>query len=134
MIKILITLCLVAVVVCQNNVVKDKLKEILGKHKDECLEQSKAEPELVDELLDDIHFPKNEELKCYFECAFSKSKFINDDLKLDSNMIKEVLPESTTDADKIVSKCENVGSGSKCAKAFDILRCVFYDLGAETSN
>ncbi|KAF5307066.1 hypothetical protein FQR65_LT07125 [Abscondita terminalis] len=124
--------CLVAVTICENDTDKQVIinfRDILGKYKDECLKKSKAKIELVDELILDVHFPENEELKCFVECGLLKNKFMNEDFKLDINVLKHALRnQSIPVIDEIGDKCENVGGGRSCAKAYNTLRCVYHVL------
>ncbi|KAF5307065.1 hypothetical protein FQR65_LT07124 [Abscondita terminalis] len=132
MIKTIIAFCFIAVAKCENDQyasIMAKLDTILTQNRDECIQKFKVEPSLVDQLLSDTHMPRNEDLQCYVECALSKTKFINEDFKLDNNVLKDVLPsESASVANEIVTKCENVGGGEKCEKVYDILRCIYYEL------
>ncbi|KAF5307063.1 hypothetical protein FQR65_LT07122 [Abscondita terminalis] len=124
-------LCFVAVTNCQNDDtgIKDKIGNILSKYKDECLEQSKTDSELVDQLLVGVPIQRTEELKCYVECALKKSNFIDENLKLISDTLQEIIPvESATIVDEIIKKCENVGSDNNCSKAYEMLKCVFGEL------
>ncbi|KAF5307068.1 hypothetical protein FQR65_LT07127 [Abscondita terminalis] len=127
MIQVITFLFFAAIVNCLTNDDLNIFLSPLGKNKDECLIQSKAEPELVERLLVDVYFPKNERLKCYIKCAYSKVKVINENFQLDSNALKEILPmELTSEVDEIIKKCSNTVNRSECSKAHSILRCLFY--------
>ncbi|KAF5307070.1 hypothetical protein FQR65_LT07129 [Abscondita terminalis] len=129
MIKVVIVLCLITLAFSQNNDILTKLLSPIIKYKDECLTESQIEPELVEMWLADIYIPKTEESKCYFRCAYSKFNLIDKDFKVDVNALKDILPtELISVADEIVTKCDNVGSGSDCVKAYDIFKCMFYDI------
>ncbi|KAF5307062.1 hypothetical protein FQR65_LT07121 [Abscondita terminalis] len=131
MLKIIITLYFVTITHCQNEDqgAQSKIRGVFNSYKNECIEKSKVEPGLVDQLLADVHSPKSEELKCYIECTLSKSNLVDKDLKLNSDELKKIVPdESTSIANELTEDCEKVGSGSNCSKAYEILKCLLTEL------
>ncbi|KAK4875550.1 hypothetical protein RN001_011972 [Aquatica leii] len=130
--KTLVILCFVVVVYSQDKtfiLVRDELLAILGQSRDECLAKTKADPTLIDRLIEEFYFPKDESLKCFIECVTVKTKFITEDLKLHGEGLKSRVPkEGEHVIDEIIDNCQGVGSGTNCDKAYDILKCVYTGL------
>ncbi|KAK4875549.1 hypothetical protein RN001_011971 [Aquatica leii] len=132
MFKILVVLCSVVVVYSQDSTfvqVRDKFRSILAENREECLAKTKADPDLIERFVADFHFPKNEELKCYIECITLKTNFITEDLKIHGEVLKSRSPKEAEHViDEIIDKCQGVGSGTNCDKAYDILKCLYTGL------
>ncbi|KAF5307069.1 hypothetical protein FQR65_LT07128 [Abscondita terminalis] len=99
-----------------------KVLSPLAKYKNECLEESKIDPEMLEKLLVDITIPKTEESKCYLRYDYSRAGVIDDEFKIDVIAVKNWLPaELTSVAHEMIKKCDKVGIGSDCFKAYEIL-------------
>ncbi|KAK4875558.1 hypothetical protein RN001_011980 [Aquatica leii] len=132
MFQVLAVLCFVAVVNSEETtyeMVQNKMRSILAQNRDECLASSKADPALVDRLVADYHFPKDEPLKCYIACITLKTKFITEDMKIHGEVLTSRVPKEVESViAEIIEKCQSAGSGTNCDIAYEKLKCVYTGL------
>ncbi|KAF5278372.1 hypothetical protein FQA39_LY05862 [Lamprigera yunnana] len=101
-----------------------KLRNVLAAFRTECLNEYKADPDLIEKLITDGVFPDDNDLKCYIRCITFKSKFLLSDSKVNVEFIKTSLSDSI--ADSIVKNCANVKKvGGECDEAYGYLQCVY---------
>ncbi|KAF5307161.1 hypothetical protein FQR65_LT00677 [Abscondita terminalis] len=113
-------------------------KKILQEHKDEwakiikdinvmCLTEHKTDVKLVVEMIDELKFPEDKSLKCYWNCLHHKLGLIKPNGEIDIDVtIKKVNFVTKEMAMKCMDKTKH--EKDKCEKTYELVKCVMEEM------
>ncbi|XP_031336967.1 general odorant-binding protein 56d-like [Photinus pyralis] len=100
------------------------MRKAVATYRATCIEDTKADPAIIDHVITNLDFPDEPYVKCYFNCVMEKTNAINNRLELQRSFLRELLdkvPEATID--RVVEKCHGIEGDDKCQRSYEILRC-----------
>nr|AKI84368.1 OBP10 [Holotrichia parallela] len=114
---------------CQDS--KDERAELVRKYREECVEESKVDPTLIDKA-DAGDFADTRELKCFSKCFYTKAGFFTEKGELLLDVVKAKIPpeHDRERAFAILDLCKDLKGSDGCETAYAIHKCYFQNAHA----
>ena len=103
---------------------KPDFYDIVEENSPECLKESNAKKEDLDDFLNE-KVEANKEIKCYLKCVLEKMGIISADGVIDANELKAQLPDEydQNKKDDVIQKCAKIQSENPCETAYLLAEC-----------
>ena len=106
--------------------VRTSLREAVAPHKPSCLDETKVNPDLIENVLMKLDFNEDDALKCYFDCVMTKASAVKDNSELEVSFVNKIMGDAPASlSESVIANCKGVDGGSKCDKYYGMFKCAF---------